>query len=42
MYLQFKGQSTYKQEELDEVREEWGAQMLDIITHDSQQLHPSS
>ena len=35
MYLQFVEKSIYTQEELDEVREEWAIDMLDIITTDS-------
>jgi hypothetical protein len=35
MYLQFVGKYTYVQEEIDEVREEWGGDMLDIITSNS-------
>ena len=35
MYLQFVGKNIYTQEELDEVREEWVIDMLDIITTDS-------
>jgi hypothetical protein len=32
MYLQFVGKNSYTQEEIDEVREEWCVNMLDIIT----------
>ena len=35
MYLQFVEKTIYTQEELDEVREEWFVDMLDIITSDS-------
>ena len=31
MYLQFVGKITYTQEEIDEIQEEWGVDMLDIM-----------